>query len=168
MLLNQLLGYTLPQYYIVFNDKFLLITALRSNIVPSNQVDLVQCSTKSIANTDTILSVKWFNQYYSYPNNLESNFIATFKLANFLKLSKYPLITDEVDRLNIINLTSEGDIDSNKNNSNKGDMILDSVRVANNIVNMNPTFEGASTKSNINCKREQRDPNQYHNIKVKI
>ena len=49
LVLNLLSGHISPQFYIVFDDNFLLILALQSNTVPKNWVDLISKSIESIS-----------------------------------------------------------------------------------------------------------------------
>ena len=52
MVLNLSSGHVSLQYHIVFDNDFSLIPSLRTNMILSNQADLVTCSTVSIMSDD--------------------------------------------------------------------------------------------------------------------
>ena len=87
LVLNPSSGHVSPQFHVVFDDQFTLISALRSNTVPANWADLVATSTESVSSPDVDSSKLWFKQSYNDDTDPESGFDATFHPKNIARNS---------------------------------------------------------------------------------
>ena len=82
LILNPSSGHASQQYYVVFNDNFMLILALRMKTIPANWDNLVEKSLESASNVDIDLSKVWFNQNHYDPHEPDSSFTAIFDQSN--------------------------------------------------------------------------------------
>ena len=87
LVLNPSSGHVSPQFHVVFDDEFTLISALRCNTVPANWADLVATSTESVSSPDVDSSKLWFKQTYNDHTDPESGFDATFQPQNIARKS---------------------------------------------------------------------------------
>ena len=112
MVLNLSSSYVSLQYHIVFDDDFSLILSLRTNMVPSNQADLVARSTESITSDNIEPSKLYFKQNYIDPNELDIGFRVIFNVPSTQQSSQHRPNTSDEPKSNSLplSLDSEGDI----------------------------------------------------------